>query len=132
MSVNKELNCICAHCTKSFYRSPSKLRNSKSGLQFCSRVCKDTAQRIGGIKDIMPPHYGTGKIRYDYRIKALSFKEEKCERCSWSQYPDVLIVHHKDRDRKNSSLENLEILCPLCHDIEHYLKRDGRFSKWSE
>ena len=42
-------NCVCAleTCGKEFYRSPSKLEKSSSGFRFCSRKCKDTAQRIG-------------------------------------------------------------------------------------
>ena len=32
---------------------------------------------------------------------------------------DVLIVHHKDRDRNNSDISNLEILCANCHMKEH-------------
>lgn len=46
-------------------------------------------------------------------------KEQKCEQCG--QLPThngkrlVLQVHHKDGNRGNNTLENLEILCPNCH-----------------
>jgi 5-methylcytosine-specific restriction endonuclease McrA len=37
-----------------------------------------------------------------------------------------LTVHHKDRNRKNNTRENLEILCPICHAIEHlHEHKDG-------
>ena len=49
----------CAWCAKTFYRK--KRNDSKSGLCFCNRKCKESAQKIGGITAIMPPHYGTGK-----------------------------------------------------------------------
>ena len=71
--AEKEPNTKCANCDKDFYKSKSKQHNSKSGLFFCCRKCKDTAQRLGGIKEIMPPHYGTRKpnaiVQSVYRIK---------------------------------------------------------------
>jgi predicted HNH restriction endonuclease len=29
------------------------------------------------------------------------------------------VIHHKDRDRDNNAMENLAVLCPNCHAIEH-------------
>jgi hypothetical protein len=63
-----------------------------------------------------------------YRETALSIKEQKCERCGYSKYPDILVVHHRDRNRKNGAKENLELLCPNCHEEEHFLNSDGRFT----
>jgi 5-methylcytosine-specific restriction endonuclease McrA len=62
-----------------------------------------------------------------YRATALSVKEQKCERCDYKKYPEILVVHHKDRNRKNGAKENLELLCPNCHEEEHLLNGDGRF-----
>ncbi len=62
-----------------------------------------------------------------YRATALSVKEQKCERCGYNKHPEILIVHHIDRNRKNGVKENLELLCPNCHEEEHLLKADGRF-----
>lgn len=45
-------------------------------------------------------------------------KEYKCEECGISEYngkPLRLELHHKDGNRKNNKLENLEMLCPNCH-----------------
>src|SRR5262245_11062013 len=63
----KLVSLLCANCKKEFAVKPSRRRNSKSDLFFCSRKCKDKAQRIGGIREIMPPHYGTGCGKYNYR-----------------------------------------------------------------
>lgn len=46
---------------------------------------------------------------------------KECERCEFN-IPEILQVHHKDRDRNNNTLENLELICPNCHCKEHYLK----------
>jgi len=62
-----------------------------------------------------------------YRATALSVKEQKCERCGYNKNPEILVVHHMDRNRKNGAKENLEMLCPNCHEEEHFLNNDGRF-----
>jgi hypothetical protein len=64
-----------------------------------------------------------------YRVTALSVKQKKCEKCGYDKYPEILVVHHKDRDRKNGAKENLELLCPNCHEEEHLLSNDGRFKR---
>lgn len=40
----------------------------------------------------------------------------KCERCTSCV---DLIVHHKDKNRKNNTKENFEVLCTSCHAIIH-------------
>jgi predicted DNA-binding protein YlxM (UPF0122 family) len=44
------------------------------------------------------------------------FKKDKCERCQSTKY---LIVHHKDENRKNNIISNLETLCRSCHQAHH-------------
>lgn len=118
---NKPLNCQCAKCGKLFYRNHSQLKLSRSGLHFCTRKCKDTAQRIGGIKEIHPPHYGTSNGK-SYRKIAFRELPNKCNRCSYDIHIAALVVHHKDYNRANNELDNLEILCSNCHAIEHWAK----------
>jgi 5-methylcytosine-specific restriction endonuclease McrA len=116
----------CAHCEQKFTRGWDS--KSKSGLYFCSRKCKDTGQQIkSGLSAIQPSHYGTGVP--EYRKLALSHYPAKCNRCSYDKYPSILRVHHIDRDHGNSRLDNLEVLCPNCHEEEHYLASDGVYSK---
>lgn len=109
-------NISCAYCQKEFWLSPSKLKKSKSGLYFCCRQHKDLASRIGGIEEIQPDHYGKLEVS-DYRVKALRNYPAVCMRCGFDKF---VVVHHKDRDRSNNDLSNLEILCPNCHAIEHW------------
>jgi hypothetical protein len=110
-------NVKCAYCDKEFYLNHSKQKNSKSGLFFCCREHKDLAQRIGGIKEIQPDHYGTG-----YRALAWSQLPNKCNRCNYCEIIEILQVHHRDHNHSNNKLSNLEILCPNCHAIEHRCK----------
>ncbi len=123
-------NVTCAWCSKAFYLSKSKQSKSKSGLFFCEKAHKDLAQSIvGGIREIMPNHYGT--TNNDYRNKAFINLPNVCNRCGYNKYVPVLIVHHIDRNRTNNDLSNLEILCPTCHGEEHYLAKDGLYNRVS-
>lgn len=108
----------CAKCKKEINRTKSKLEKSKSGLYFCSRLCKDSSQKLGGIESIMPAHYGTAKKFY--RSLAFSNLPFQCNRCNYNTCRGALEVHHIDRDRGNNNLSNLEILCRNCHAEEHY------------
>lgn len=110
-------NTLCAQCGKNFFRAPSKKANSKSGIHFCSRSCKDQSQRIGGIAAIQPPHYGNGL--FNYREKAFRENPPICKGCGYKAHRDVLEVHHRDKDRTNNTVANLVLLCPTCHSEVH-------------
>lgn len=120
---------LCALCAKPFVRLTSNLYKSKSKLRFCSRKCKDIAQRLGGIKEIQPPHYGIANGEYSYRDVAFRHYPKKCNRCGYDKYPSILRVHHIDRNRQNNHPSNLEVLCPNCHEEDHFLAGDGLYSK---
>jgi FCS type zinc finger protein len=117
----------CAYCNKLFIGVKSRANNSKSGFHFCSRVCKDSAQRIGGISEIMPPHYGTGNGKHDYQERAKEAYGNVCGICgllpTWNNKPIILDVHHIDGNRQNNDITNLKVVCPNCH-------RQEEMNKW--
>lgn len=60
---------------------------------------------------------------------ARGLKEKKCEKCNnetWMGEPIPLEAHHKDGDKKNNYLYNLEILCPNCHALTDTYKIKNR------
>lgn len=67
------------------------------------------------------------RFRYGNNIKAAAaidaivyLRGHRCERCQleqWLNNPIPLEVHHKDGDRLNNGLDNLELLCPNCHAL---------------
>jgi len=63
------------------------------------------------------------KVRSQQLLKIRLLKErgKKCERCNYNKY-EILQIHHKNRDRNNNELSNLELICPNCHYEEHFLK----------
>jgi len=110
----KKPNVQCAHCGTEFYKNESKKKNSKSGLFFCSRACKDAAQRIGGVKEIMPSHYGTGAC--SYRSICFAHHEKVCVVCGEDK---IVAVHHYDHKHHNDDPKNLVPLCPTHHQYVH-------------
>lgn len=88
---------------------PCKAANAK----YCSLRCSGYAKR-GKNKDNTSIEFAAvrrnmweqGLIRY-------------CQRCGFHMHPEILEVHHMDRDRANNTQQNLEVLCPNCHAIEH-------------
>lgn len=133
-ATNQKLpNVICAYCDIPFYKRQSALKNSKSGLYFCCREHKDLSQRIGGIPEIQPPHYGTSGVNgasvNTYRALAFKSFPHKCLLCGYDKFPQILEVHHKDRDRTNNELSNLELLCPTCHEVHHFQTKTGKYGK---
>lgn len=89
-----------------------------------------------GRKGIKREEYEDEKIRFSlqeilegnhpayptFKLKIRLFKKEikynKCEECgidNWNGKSINCELHHKDGNRTNHKLENLQILCPNCH-----------------
>ena len=112
------LGCVqlkCAKCKKKFYRKRSKLRVARHGIFFCSRKCKDEGQRLGGIKEIQPPHYGQNNSTATYRERGLRAHGSVCKDCGYRECEAMLDVHHIDGDRSHNQDNNLVVLCVWCH-----------------
>ena len=58
----------------------------------------------------------------------LKIREYKCECCGlseWNNIPITLQAHHKDGDKTNNELNNLQLLCPNCHSqTENYCSKN--------
>ena len=67
------------------------------------------------------------RFRYGNNIKAAAaidaivyLRGHRCEQCQlevWLDNPIPLEVHHKDGDKLNNELDNLQLLCPNCHAL---------------
>lgn len=89
---------------------------------FCSRECKDAAQRLGGLIEIQPDHYGTGNGRYDYRQRAvkqygIACANKNCPiKAAGIEIPERMVdVDHINENRADNDIENLQVLCIWCH-----------------
>ncbi len=97
----KEYHCF--HCEKIFFGHAAHKR------KYCSKACVGKS-----IKSIWNPKFTT--VRKKMTNEGLI---EECSRCGFNEFPKILGIHHKDRNRENNSKNNLEVLCPNCHSIEH-------------
>ena len=93
----------CAHCGVTFLDAPSHKR------KYCSRQCVNKAK-----KEFWSPAFTTVRKAMVRRGAV-----KKCERCGYDAHPEILGVHHKDRNNRNNAPNNLEVLCPICHSLEH-------------
>ena len=93
----------CVHCGLGFLGALSQNR------KFCSKKCVNKA-----AKELWKPTFTTVR-------KAMARRDlvKACARCGFDKNPEILGVHHKDRNRKNNDPGNLEVLCPNCHSLEH-------------
>jgi Zn finger protein HypA/HybF involved in hydrogenase expression len=70
-----------------------------------------------------------------HKLKLRLFKEKIkkkiCEKCgikNWMGEKISLQLHHKDGDKTNNLLENLEILCPNCHSqTENFVSKNKKY-----
>ena len=97
----------CVVCGKKISRLAIHLH--KSGKNVCGPECR------GKLRRCVRPKGAAGARRWAKSRNLL----QKCERCHYSAHKEILVVHHKDRDRANNDRSNFEILCPNCHAIEH-------------
>ena len=144
-------NIVCATCKNPIYRRPSQIKANNKRV-FCSSLCygisnrkenpclvcgkpilasmnKKTCSRVCSNKHRINIKYKLegfkkDKVKYQQGLKLRLFeiRGKKCERCGYSKY-EILQIHHKNRDRSNNDLKNLELICPNCHYEEHLLKK---------
>jgi len=145
--MGRKPNIKCSVCSKMFYKRPSEIKKSKSGMIYCSKKCygescrkekkcpvcgksfigcrkkhcSRTCSNIGrkGIK------YFTGrrkdKVKNGFLLKKRLMEDRgyKCENCEHDNI-NILQVHHIDGNNKNNDVSNLKLLCPNCHYTIHY------------
>jgi len=54
-------------------------------------------------------------------ISRIFYKDYTCEKCGSEQSnsKQYIIIHHKDKNRKNNFYSNLQVLCKSCHQSIH-------------
>jgi hypothetical protein len=129
-----KVNCECKQCGSIFSVYASQIK--RGGGKFCSIGCGTKYRNLtdnpawrDDVKRKISENHAPVPWLFDYRFnnykgldvksyrkKALRKYGEKCNRCDCV---DNLHVHHKDRNRKNNDIENLEVLCADCHQEEH-------------
>ena len=125
---------ICEWCNKSFIpRSPN--------VRFCDD-CKKELRRLHFLRKpilkckccggyYIPTGNNQKRCEFcgfkqmsagNHRTIAFENFPHICNRCGKSVTLTTSHVHHKDRNPKNNTLDNLEILCTSCHRHEHMVR----------
>ena len=142
-------NTKCHICNRPIYRRPVELQRN-NGRAFCSMACygiscrkerpclvcgkpilsglnRKTCNRScanihrAGIQYKINSPRDKVKSQRSLKVRLLNQRGRNCERCEYTKI-EILQVHHKDRNRENNELGNLELICPNCHAEEHYLE----------
>lgn len=93
--------------------------NIKKNLQ---RLCVDTSHWTGQgwSKDQQLKDWSNYKLNSFLKKNIIRIRGNICEKCKnthWLDLPIKLEIHHKDGDRTNNEIDNLELLCPNCHSF---------------
>lgn len=119
------------------------VKNSYSYAQVCEKVGYVGGSGTRLIKEMIEYYHfdishfkGQGwnkdnfnyeRFRYGNNIKSaeaidaiIALRGHQCESCKlteWLNEPITLELHHKDGDKLNNELDNLQLLCPNCHSL---------------
>ena len=110
-------DCVPRHKTKEYKDESARIQNRKKG-----KMVGIGSGNHPAIKGENHYNYKHGGYAYKKKGKALLAKLGACERCNKNLRGltnGYWCCHHKDRDRTNSSDENLELLRKSCHQKEH-------------
>lgn len=105
-------------CGKEFVKYPSQIKK-----QYCSRKCRNSDSVI---HEARANAMWKGTWKQQRRISRQNYlasgKKIICEKCNALKN---VHIHHKDKNRNNNELSNLEALCNSCHNkfYKHTIQR---------
>lgn len=105
---NPIVQFACATCGKAMVE---RARKHRPKPMFCSYKCQGFSKKLAWPISTRAANLRVWMRKHSYMTH--------CERCGYKQRPDILTIHHKDRNRMNNTKENIEVLCPNCHAMEH-------------
>lgn len=118
----------CKNCGKEIQEK------QKTNNIFCSAQCCNQYKKNEKIMDWLSGKCVARKNGYlprSVREYLINKSNNQCEKCGWHEINPVtnkipLEIHHVDGDYTNCSIENLQVLCPNCHQLtENYKALNG-------
>lgn len=107
----------CDNCGKKIWRTPKDFKRSKNKKFFCNVACHCSWENKHVRCGAESPNWKSGTSVYRDLLRRYNIPYI-CSRCGFSD-KRALVVHHKDSDRKNNKIGNLERICCNCHTIIH-------------
>ena len=116
------MKCNCGYCGKEINKQPHEIKNSKSGLVFCSKSCACSYNNSHLRSGENNPNYIDGGYIGNSVYTRLAYRtyKHKCAICGCNDEL-VLQVHYIDENHKNNDVDNLIILCANDHLKLHRL-----------
>lgn len=108
---------ICTYCNKEFTPKKREIRTCSKSCSAKRRATLIKLQRKEIHKTLQP----------NRRIENRKILGNKCKKCGWDKEVGILELHHIDRNRYNNTIDNLQLLCPICHSLEHFKAKDGNY-----
>lgn len=108
----------CDYCGKKIWRTPKDFKRSKSKKFFCCVACHCSWENKNTRCGDRAPNWIAGQTVYRQLLKRCG-RPEQCNRCGIKD-KRVLVVHHRDSNKRNNRPENLQWLCRNCHCIVHW------------
>lgn len=110
----------CCGCGKEVIDSPSRVGKRR---KFCSIECKTilantTKERRNKQRSLQKLKRGNNSSR-NLRKHVFKFKSKVCEKCGYDEYDFCLDLHHIDNNPNNNTIENVAVLCCICHRKLH-------------
>lgn len=110
----------CVTCGKEVETSPSRRDYRK---KFCSHDCRNV-NRLNAVERRALSRSLTKLKRGSHSSRGLRkyvflHKDKMCDVCNYSEYDFCLDLHHKDNDPLNNELDNIAVLCCMCHKKLH-------------
>lgn len=135
----KRIEVICDGCGQKFGRPPCWWKKNK--VRFCCNACKGRwqARQLVQVECVVCSKKFVTNVCNRTRVKYCShFCQRKanpkkrnsrkarrvadlteCQKCGYKEHPEILQAHHKNKDRTDDTPENIIVLCPNCHALEH-------------
>lgn len=129
--------------SRSFYELAAKIGYEKTGGG--TQASLKQAVKEKGLDTSHFTGQAWNKNQFDYSVFAkgtrkkngkttlaplIALRGHRCENCqleTWMDQPINLEIHHKDGDRSNNELDNLELLCPNCHSYTETFCRKTKY-----